>query len=116
MKRILFHTAAALALAWPAVLHAETEYSVFRVCQDERVIHTSDGAEAGRVEYVVVDPSQGRLVSTIISGGGGGGGERLVAVPFSSMRFEPNHGIVLTEITRERLASAPVIERTQITT
>jgi len=44
-------------------------YSVFRVCQDQHVIRTSDGAEAGRVEYILVDPEQQRIVSTVITGG-----------------------------------------------
>src|SRR5436190_3559249 len=89
------------------------DYTVFRVCEDQHVIRTSDGAEAGRVEYIVVDPEQQRIVSSLVSGGAIG--EKLVAVPFASMRFGREHDIVLTEITRERLVSAPVIERTQVT-
>lgn len=88
------------------------DYSVFRVCEDKHVIKTSDGAEAGRVEYIVVDPSSHRLVSTIVSGGAVG--ERLVPVPVESISYRSDNEIVLTQITRERLVSAPVIERTQI--
>jgi len=99
-------------LAMPTLVQAETEYSVFKVCEDQHVIRTSDGAEAGRVEYIVLDPGQGRIVSTIVSGGAIG--EKLVAVPYSSMRFGAQREVVLTEITRERLVSAPVIERNQI--
>ncbi|HSI10471.1 MAG TPA: PRC-barrel domain-containing protein [Chthoniobacter sp.] len=93
-------------------ISSAAELSVFRVCQDQRVIHTSDGAEAGRVEYIVVDPADQHVVSTVISGGVVG--ERLIAVPYNSLRFTSNSEITLTEITRERLVSAPVIERTQI--
>jgi len=88
------------------------ELSVFRVCQDQRVIRTSDGAEAGHVEYIVVDPSNREVVSTVITGGVVG--ERFVSVPYESLRFSGGHDITLTEITRERLVSAPAIERTQI--
>src|SRR5258708_7161638 len=57
-------------------LASAAEYEIFRVCQDQRVIHTSDGAEAGRVEYIVVDPSDRQVISTIVTGGVIG--ERLV--------------------------------------
>ena len=100
---------AALSSAAPAA-----DYSVFRVCQDKRVIRTSDGAEGGHVEYIVVEPSSHRVVSTVVTGGVVG--ERLVAVPFSSVSFASEGEITLNEITRERLISAPVIERTQINT
>ncbi|RYD76083.1 MAG: PRC-barrel domain containing protein [Verrucomicrobiaceae bacterium] len=66
MKSILLTTIAAAGLCIPA---AVADYTVFRVCEEERVIKTSDGADAGRVEYIVVDPSQQRVVSAVISGG-----------------------------------------------
>jgi hypothetical protein len=83
------------------------------VCEDQRVIRTSDGAEAGRVEYIVVEPESRQIVSTVITGGVEGA--RLVAVPFQSLRFQGEREVTLTEITRERLVSAPVIEKTQLT-
>lgn len=109
MKRIIFAILSA-AIA-PAVFSAE--YSVFRVCEDKHVLRTSDGADAGRVEYIVLEPSSQRVVSTIVTGGVVG--PKFVAVPFTSMQFTNDHEIALTEITRERIVSAPVIERTQIT-
>jgi len=108
MKTILSILAAAIT---PAAFAAD--YSVFRVCEDQHVIRTSDGAEAGHVEYIVVDPGSGEVVSTVVTGGVVG--PRFVAVPFSSMEFSAGNEIALTQITRERLVSAPVIERTQIT-
>jgi hypothetical protein len=105
---ILISIFVALAGTWASA----AELSVFRVCQDQRVIRTSDGAEAGRVEYIVVDPSNREVVSTII--GGGVVGERLIAIPYDSLRFNGDREITLNEITRERLVSAPAIERTQI--
>jgi len=98
--------------AFATSLASAADYSVFRVCQDQRVIRTSDGAEAGRVEYIVVDPSSHQVISTVVSGGVIG--EKLVAIPYTSLRFDGDRGITLTEITRERLVSAPIIERTQI--
>jgi len=103
---------ATIFVALAGSIASAAELSVFRVCQDQRVIRTSDGAEAGRVEYIVVDPSDQHVVSTVISGGVIG--ERLIAVPYTSLHFSGGREITLTEITRERLVSAPVIERTQI--
>jgi hypothetical protein len=90
---------------------ASAEYSVFRVCEDQHVIKTADGAEAGHVEYIVLEPSSRRIVSTVVTGGVIGG--KLVAVPFESMQFGTDRTVTLTEINRERLVSAPVIERTE---
>jgi hypothetical protein len=103
---------ASIFMALAGSIASAAELSVFRVCQDQRVIRTSDGAEAGRVEFIVVDPSDQHVVSTVISGGVVG--DRLIAVPYTSLRFSGGNEITLTEITRERLVSAPVIERTQI--
>src|SRR3954447_9127457 len=114
MNRTLITTIASAALALPSLALAETNYSVFKVCEDKHVIRTSDGQEAGHVEYIVVDPGAQRIVSTVITGGVTG--ERLVSVPYSSMRFGEGQDVTLTEITRERLVAAPVIERTQLTT
>jgi hypothetical protein len=87
---------------------------VFRVCEDQHVIRTSDGAEAGHVEYIVVEPGSRQIVSTVITGGVTGA--RLVAVPYQSLHFQGEREVTLTEINRERLVSAPVIEKTQLTT
>ncbi len=90
------------------------EYTVFHVVDDTHIIRTSDGKEAGHVEYLIVDPETQRIVSTIVSGGAVG--EKFVAVPYQSMHFGTGREVTLTEITRERLISAPVIERRTLTT
>src|SRR5436190_144335 len=109
MKKLvaLFVSAAFAPLAWSA------DYTVFRVCEDQHVIRTADGAEAGHVEYIVFEPQSRRIVSTIVTGGVIG--EKYVALPGSVLRFEREKEIVLTDINRDRLMSAPTIERTQIT-
>src|SRR4051794_12811870 len=114
MNRTLITTIASVALAIPSIALAETNYSVFKVCEDKHVIRTSDGQEAGHVEYIVVDPDAQRIVSTVVTGGVEG--DRLIAVPYSSMRFGEGQEVTLTEINRERLVSAPVIERSRLTT
>lgn len=108
--KILLSLAILSALSLTA---SAVEYSVFRVCEDQHVIRTSDGAEAGRVEYIVVEPSSHRVISTVITGGVIG--ERLVALPIDSLQFSERQ-ITLTQIDRTRLVSAPVIEKTQLST
>ncbi len=100
----------ALAIS-PALL--ADDYTLFHVCQDQHIIHTSDGADAGHVEYLVFDPGSHRIVSTVVTGGVVG--DRYIPVPFESMQFNSDHEILLSQVTRERIESAPVIERTQIT-
>lgn len=104
MKRtLILLVALGLAVPWCARAQQST-YSVFRVCQDQRVIHTSDGAEVGHVQYIVVDPAQQRVVSTVVSGGVLG--ERYVAVPYEDIQMQDDNNIVLTNIDRERIVSA----------
>ena len=111
MKPIHTLITALLALS-PAAM--ADDYTLFHVCQDQRVIHTTDGADAGHVEYVVIDPGSQRVVSTVVTGGVIG--EKFVAVPYESMHFDADRQVVLENITREQFVSAPVIERTQINT
>jgi len=114
MKKLAFLMA---VLGLVATLRAQDEttgYSVFRICQDQRVIHTSDGADVGHVEYILVDPTQQRIVSTVITGGAIG--DRYVAVPYEDVQFQGDSGdIVLNNIDRERIVSAPAVEVNQLT-
>src|SRR5215207_7054741 len=105
MKRIL-SSLALLGLAAPAVFGASL--TTFRVCEEKRILKTSDGADAGRVEYIVVDPAEQRVVSAIVTGGVIG--QRFVTVPFSTVEYSGGNEIVLQRIDRQRLVSAPVIE------
>ena len=103
----------------PATVRSETiveessGYRIMRVCEDSLVLHTSDGAEAGHISYMVFDPRGQRVVSFIASGGFLA--ERLVPVPVDSIRFGSNRQITLVDINRDQLINAPVIERTSIT-
>lgn len=111
MTRILKSTIAAAALAIPAALSA-ADYTVFRVCEDQHVLRTSDGAEAGRVEYIVFEPTSHRVVSAIVTGGIVA--EKHIAVPMTAFQFGAERQVTLTNITRERLVAAPAFEVTQL--
>src|SRR3954465_2852044 len=109
MKNILVTTIAALGLSLTAATAAE--YTVFKVCEDQRILRTSDGADAGHVDYIVVDPGSHQVVSTVITGGVLA--ERHVAIPISSLTFGADRTVTIREITREKIVSAPVIETTR---
>src|SRR4051812_6754901 len=109
MKQILISTIAALGLSLTAATAAE--YTVFKVCEDQRILKTSDGADAGHVDYIVVDPASHTVVSTVITGGVLA--ERHVAIPISDLSFGPDRTVTIREITREKIVSAPVIETTR---
>ena len=110
MKKPIIHISfAALALAglgFTAV--AADSYSVFRICEDQHILKTSDGADAGHIEYIVVDPAQQRIVSSVITGGVVG--TRHVSIPYSEFQTTGERDIVLHSVTRERIVAAPVIE------
>jgi hypothetical protein len=77
------------------------DYSILKICQSEYTLKTEDGADAGRIEYVVVDPAGGRIVSAVLSGGVLA--DRFVAVPFTEVHLGQSHEVVLTRINREHL-------------
>src|SRR3954471_24898993 len=109
MKQILITTIAALGLSLTAATAAE--YTVFKVCEDQRILKTSDGADAGHVDYIVVDPGSHEVISTVITGGVLA--DRHVAIPISSLTFGADRQVTIRDITRERIVSAPVIETTR---
>src|SRR4051812_8345245 len=100
MKQILLTLA---FMAGGASLACAEDYTVFRVCEDQHVLRTADGADAGHVEYIVVDPAEHAVVSTIITGGVLA--DRTIAVPVDYFRYGTGREVTLNEITRERLVS-----------
>ena len=107
------HFITLLAVALAPAAFAE-EYSAFRISRDQHMVRTSDGAEAGRVEYLIVDPASHRVMSTVITGGVVG--NKLVAVPFETVEVGGSGVITLTAIDRAKLAAAPELEKSQFAT
>jgi hypothetical protein len=108
----LFVCGASALLALSMSSAAAAELISVKVCQDDLLLRTSDGAEAGRITYVVMDPSNQTVVSALISGGVLA--ERVVAVPFTSVRLGSGREVTLVDIDQQRLIAAPVIERSAI--
>jgi hypothetical protein len=122
--KLLLPIAAILMAGFARLSAAETEtttttqtesngdYSVLKICQSDYTLKTDDGADAGRIEYVVLDPSEGRIVSAVITGGVLA--ERFVAVPFTAIRLGPSREVTLVKIDRAHLMDAQPIEREHI--
>jgi len=87
---------------------AANSYTVFRVCEDQHILKTSDGADCGHIEYIVTDPGEQRIVSTVITGGVIG--THHVCVPFSEFQASGERDFLLRGVTRERIIAAPPIE------
>src|SRR6478736_3253427 len=102
-KLFVIFAAATLLLAPRAKAQDSSEYRVLKICESDYALHTSDGADAGRIEYIVVDPAQSEIVSAIVTGGIVS--NRYVTLPFSAFRLGSSHDVVLTEIDRVRLES-----------
>ena len=75
------------------------------MCEERRVLRTTHGAEAGRIEFLVIDPAKQRVVLSVITGGTIG--EKHVGVPFSALNMAAENEITLANVTRERLLAAP---------
>lgn len=88
------------------------DYSVLKICQSDYTFKTEDGADAGHMEYVMVDPSEGRIVSAVLTGGVLA--ERFVAVPYESIHLGPSREITLVHVDRTHLVDAPAIEKERI--
>jgi hypothetical protein len=106
MKRILSLLAAAGTLI--PMTYGADQYSVFKICEDKHVIHTSDGADAGHIEYIITDPAHQQIVSAVCSGGVLA--DRLIQVPFDEFAYGDGNEITIN-FDRQRLVSAPVIEQ-----
>jgi hypothetical protein len=103
---------AILALAALSSVAYPADFSVFKVCDDKHTIRTSDGADAGHIEYLVLEPDGRSVVAAIVTGGVSG--TRLVSLPATSMELQSPSELRLPQIQRERLLSAPVIERASL--
>ncbi|MHA3774101.1 PRC-barrel domain-containing protein [Verrucomicrobiota bacterium sgz303538] len=112
MKRILLSLFVTGFL--PCAVFGDSRYPLVPVGDDARVVRTKDGAELGRLEYLILEPTTRRVVATVTTGGIVGDQE--VVVPFKGVRFEGSRQVVLTDISRERVMSAQPVERVQLTT
>lgn len=66
------------------------------------------GDNLGDVKEVVIDPRSGKVAYAVVSFGGFlGMGEKLFAVPFSALQFNPEENEYLLDVPKDRLKMAP---------
>jgi sporulation protein YlmC with PRC-barrel domain len=78
----------------------------------ERVIGTdvkdSDGNIIGKIEDIILDKTDNRIMFAVIGFGGVlGVGEKFHPVPWSVLDFEPEEGAFMVPYTSEQLKAAP---------
>ena len=70
-------------------------------------VQTRDDEAAGEIKDVIVDTRRGDIAYAILAAGGWlGMGDSLFAVPWSSLRFDPEDDNLVINITKERLQAA----------
>jgi sporulation protein YlmC with PRC-barrel domain len=71
------------------------------------IVKGQQGEELGRVQDLVVDP-RGYVSFAVISHGGFlGWGEKLVAIPFSALKFDRTGRSVVVDASKEKFDTAP---------
>ncbi|HEV8440531.1 MAG TPA: PRC-barrel domain-containing protein [Methylomirabilota bacterium] len=74
-------------------------------------VRNSEGRDVGKVSRLMVDPSDGRVVSVVIATGGSFGlNSSTIAIPWSSVKVGQDAGRVVVT-TSQGLESAPKAER-----
>lgn len=74
----------------------------------DRDVRSSDDANIGEVEDLVIDPASGRIVAAVIEVEGTLGiGGRYVAVPLDQLRMTAGERRVVVNMTREQLRNVP---------
>lgn len=66
------------------------------------------GDNLGDLKEIVIDPRSGKVAYAVVSFGGFlGMGEKLFAVPFSALQFNPEENEYLLDVPKDRLKTAP---------
>ena len=66
------------------------------------------GDNLGDLKEIVIDPRSGKVAYAVVSFGGFlGMGEKLFAVPFSALQFNPEENEYLLDVPKDRLKMAP---------
>jgi sporulation protein YlmC with PRC-barrel domain len=75
-------------------------------------VYDRRGDRLGDIETLMIDVATGRIAYAVIAIGGFMGiGARLLAVPWTCLVFDADHGCFTLDITGERLERAPAFDR-----
>src|SRR4030095_7556120 len=71
-------------------------------------VENEQGENLGKIEDIVLDESQGRIVYAVLSFGGVLGlGDKLFAIPWNALKENPEKKCCLLSVDKEKLRKAP---------
>jgi sporulation protein YlmC with PRC-barrel domain len=74
-------------------------------------VRSSDGRDVGKVDRLMIDPSDGRIASVVISTGGTlGVGSNMMSLPWTSVKIGQDRGKVIVT-ANQMLETAPSTDR-----
>ena len=74
------------------------------------LVKGADGKDLGKINQLMVDPKDGRIVYAVVAVGGMlGVGEKLVAVPWSAVKMTQAQGKLIATIDRALLEQSPAM-------
>lgn len=77
-------------------------------------VTNAQGDTLGKIEDIVIDPSQGRIAYAVLSFGGFlGMGDKLFAIPWESLSLKADEQTLLLAVDKEKLQKAPGFDKTQ---
>ncbi|GEM_PF-4437010 len=108
--KIIIALAVVLSGALITSASAQTHYELCSAIHGAH-IRTTDSEDVGTIDDLLIDPREGRIVTIITSVN-----DRLIPVPWTAVSAGEDLRVITVNTTRERLVTAPTIERSQITT
>ena len=74
------------------------------------LVKGADGKDLGKINQLMVDPRDGKIVYAVVAVGGMlGVGEKLVAVPWNAVKLSQAQGKLIATIDRALLEQAPAM-------
>ena len=80
----------------------------------DRKVRNLENENVGKVEDLMIDANDGRIVYAVLSFGGFlGMGSKLFAVPWPSLSFDPAREEFVLNVDKDKLKSAPGFDKTE---
>ncbi len=77
----------------------------------DRVINPQ-GEDLGKIKDIMINVAQGRIAYAVLSFGGVlGVGDKLFAVPWQALRFDPARHHFVLDVSKEKLGNAPGFDK-----
>ena len=75
-------------------------------------VNDAAGEALGKVQEIMIDLDRGHVGYVAMSFGGMlGVGQKIIAVPWSALRIDAVHGVLVLDVDRQRLENAPGLDK-----